>query len=413
MTNLKKQIFATAASGFMLLNLVTPAFAETSITISTNGDSSDNTVNVSREPTTTVVQSNTANVTNNVSSNASTGGNDANRNTGSDVTIDTGSAYSSTTVQNELNLNRVRVDGCCDGGDVEVLIEKNGVDSVNSSDLDLKGTTDVYQDNYADVRNYVDSNAKTGYNDANRNTGASVSIYTGDAKAVADVSTTANANIALIGGRSNEGGSLSVDIIGNGDSSENTGDVDLSPSILLVQENNARVRNNVDADAVTGKNDANRNTGGEFIIDTGMAWADVEVDTLANFNLASVDCECLFDDVDVDINKNGVDSDSSIDVDLGGELEVFQGGKGAGNALELSNEADSDAKSGKNDLNRNTGDPNGDPLIFTGNARSNTRVENTGNVNLFGPGLDWELPGGVELDLHFDLNGLLGMLHIG
>jgi hypothetical protein len=412
MTNLKKQIFATATSGIILLNLVTPAFAETSITIKGNGDSSDNNANITRNQTTTVVQSNTATVSNNVSSNATSGGNDANRNTGGDVTIDTGSALSETSVKNELNLNRAHVDGCCDGGDVEVKIKGNGVDSRNTAELELSGRTDIYQDNEASVYNNVDSNAKTGYNDANRNTGGDVYIVTGDAKAVADVKTKANANIAVVGG-SGDGGSLEADIKGNGDNSSNTIDIDRDPSIALVQANHARVRNDVDADAISGKNDANRNTGGDFTIDTGMAWADVEVDTLANFNLASVDCECVFEDVEAKVKENGVDSRNTIEVELGGDLEVFQGGKGAGNGLELENDADSDAKSGKNDLNRNTGEGDGDPLIYTGNSRSNTRVENAGNVNVYGPSLEVELPGGVELDLHFDLNGLLGALHLG
>lgn len=419
MTNYKKQIFSVVTTGVMLVNLATPAFAETTLTVSGNGASSDNNVNVNTTRTTSVVQSNTATVTNNVSSNANTGNNDANRNTGGNVTVDTGSATSVVDVANKLNMNRADVAGCgsCAGGDTTVKVMGNGADSRNSADVTTSGSTTIYQNNDADVTNRVDANAKTGGNDANSNTGGNVRVTTGNARADVTVSTEANANVATVGSRgagAASGGSLDVLISGNGADSDSSVAVTVDPSVVLVQDNSAYVRNHVNADAKTGYNDANRNTGGNVTVDTGSARTDAMVDNAVNFNAAAVDCGCLLDDATAKIAGNGFDSSNDITANLGGDLSVFQGGReGAGNRADLSNWVDGNAKTGANDSNSNTGSAlANDPLVFTGNASSDTSTSNTGNVNVYGPHADFTLPTGLNLDFHFDLSSLWGSLHM-
>ena len=410
MTNFKKKLITGIATGAILLNAFTPlAFASTTIEISGNGSSSDNTANVTTSTTTTVVQRNDANVSNNVDSNATTGGNDANDNTGGDVTIKTGNAKANVDVSTEVNANKADVNGCNCDNDANVLISGNGSNSDNDANLKTSNNVEVFQTNDAYVRNNVDTDAKTGGNDANRNTGGDVTIMTGNASTDVDVKTQANANIASVGGSNGGSSDISLKILGNGSKSDSDNDINLTSnqSVVLVQDNSAYVYNNVDADAKTGYNDANDNTGGDVTIDTGDANVNVDVDNMVNFNAADVDCGCLTD-VLAKISGNGTNSDNDIKAKIEKKLSEFQD-----NASDLYNYVDGDAKTGGNDAKRNTGPVAHDPTeIMTGDAKSDTSVKNSGNVNVSGPSVDWHFPEGFDLDFHFDLSILLSLLHL-
>ena len=67
--------------------------------------------------------------------------------------------------------------------------------------------------------------------------------------------------------------------------------------------------NDVDADAKTGENEAEFNTGGDVMIDTGDAKVIAEVDNSVNFNYADVDCGCTWD-VTAKIAGNGAEADT-------------------------------------------------------------------------------------------------------
>ncbi len=416
MTKFSQKVLAALSAGTMLLSVVSPVLADTTLEISGNGADSVNNVNLTQSSTTTVVQSNSANISNDVDASATTGGNDANRNTGGSITIDTGNARTDVAVSNAVNSNTANVD-CCSAGDTSVLISGNGADSVNGVTLDQgsKSGIDVYQDNNAHIRNDVDARASTGRNDASSNTGGDVEVFTGDATTKVLVSNTANANWAMVGGGSQNGsGLVNLRILGNGADSVNTIDLDLDRSILLAQSNSARIYNDVDAKAETGKNDANRNTGGEVTIDTGNAKVDVDVDNAVNFNYASVDCGCLLD-VSGKIAGNGVDSVNTLRATLGSDQLVFQDNCGESQAswelesirgrhgCKLDNDVDAKASSGKNDVESNTGTPNGgDPSVNTGNAESDVDVSNSGNANAFGVSSGFEWP---TFDFNFNIGG--------
>jgi hypothetical protein len=268
--------------------------------------------------------------------------------------------------------------------------------------LELGNSTLVYQDNNANVRNNVDAKSSTGYNDANRNTGGPVEISTGNATTNVGVSTVANANWAQVGNGGGENGSVDLRIVGNGANSANAIALSLDPSTVLQQSNRAHVYNDVDASAKTGHNDANRNTGGPVSIETGDAKSMVTVENALNFNWADIDCGCL-SDIFAKISGNGYDSENNIAAELGASQIVAQDNCGTPMALELSiltnghhgcsvrNNVDSDAYTGKNDVNENTSSNHADPSVSTGNATSNAEVENTGNANAFGVA-DFEFP---------------------
>lgn len=400
-----KRLTTAIATGAVLLNALTPAAFATTIEVSGNGAYADNVVKVASQNTTVVEQNNTANVNNKVSSSASTGGNSASFNTGGDSVVKTGDAKSDTTIVNDLNTNKAVVEGCgsCAGGDVDITIEKNGAYSDNIVKVADVNETYVSQDNSAKVVNAVNADAKTGKNDANFNTNGDSVIVTGDATTNVDVSTKANKNVATVGGGNGSSNGSSVEIAENGAYSDNIVKLNDHSAVVLSQDNKAKIKNYVDAESATGKNDANFNTGEEVAIVTGDAKTDVDVENKVNFNAADVDCECLLSDLSVEINKNGAQSDNKVKADDASDLFVY-----SDNVAKLFNDVEGDAYTGKNDSDYNTGDP----LVSTGDATSSTDVSNNGNVNLFNQGASAHLPGDWDVDVEFDFSALLAFFHM-
>lgn len=422
---LKRKLITGIATGALLLNAFAPlAFADTTIVVTGNGTDSNNTANVTTSQNVTVMQSNDANVTNNVTSDAKTGSNEANRNTGGNVTIDTGNANSTVNVSTKANVNSADT-GCttCGTGNTTVTVSGNGDNSTNNATVNTgkNSGTQVFQENEADVHNYVDSDAKTGDNEAERNTGGDVTIRTGNAASNTTVNNTVNANLATVGGGTG-GNSVSAQISGNGVDSHNGIKLTVGNSVGIWQSNDAYIDNHVESDAKTGGNEAEHNTGGNVTIDTGSAKADTTVSNMANFNAADVDCGCVLGgDVLAKIATNGDGSKNSISATLGGGIGVYQGGKGEvgelGNEADVHNDVNSDAKTGYNEAESNTGAESGisDPSIYTGDATSTTDVSTSANANFFGPLGDFEMPdfSGLHLDFNFSLGDLLGSLHLG
>lgn len=409
MTNFKKQVFSVLAAGSLLVSVASPALADTNVTISGNGAGSTNFNTVSQTNTNTVTQNNDAHVTNNVTSNASTGGNDAGFNTGGNVSVETGNATTVANVTNALNSNAAQIAGCNCAGDTNVAVTGNGAQSKNTVTLGSTNVNTVSQDNNASVTNNVDNNAKTGYNDANGNTGGNVSVSTGNATASTTVKTVANANSASIGGGAGAGNSsASFVITGNGAGSNNWINAGLTNVNSIDQNNSAHILNDVDSDAKTGGNDAGFNTGGNVEITTGNAGAGATVDNMVNFNSANLDCGCVTDVLaKIAGNGAGVGENGSQNTIALGLTNVNSIGQDNGNCL--FNEVDANAKTGYNDANSNTGSVLGnDPSITTGNATDVTNVSNSGNVNTVG-GTPFvlPLPGNTSMSFSFSLQALM------
>jgi len=400
---IKSKLSTAIATGAVLLNALAPAAFADTITVSGNGAFSDSNVSVNNSATTVVNQTNVANVTNNVSADADTGNNDANFNTGGDVTVNTGNASTNVSVNNALNKNVASVSPCggCVGGSTNVTISGNGAFSDNNANVNNNSSVTVAQTNVANVYNDIDADADTGDNDANFNTGGNTSVRTGDASTNVTVSNLLNKNVALVGGGSGAGNGATVLIDGNGAFSDNGVNLNNSSAVVLAQTNVADVNNDVDADADTGNNDANFNTGGEVSVDTGDAKANVGVLNALNFNMANVDCECVLGDLSVKVANNGAFSDNFVNVNDLSALIVA-----ATNVADLDNDVDADADTGDNEAEFNGAESNEDPSVTTGDANSTTNVSNTGNVNHYGSEL-----GLSGLHFNFDLSGLLSLLH--
>ena len=216
------------------------------------------------------------------------------------------------------------------------------------------------------------SSASTGGNDANQNTGGDTAIRTGDADTSVAVVNDLNLNQATVD--CCEAQETEVLIQGNGAYSDNTVELENIRDISVYQTNVADVSNDVDAQASTGKNDANQNTGGEVLITTGDASTDVEVSTAANANWAQVGWGSSDpSSLSARIIGNGAYSDSLIDLDNIVTTALVQT-----NTADISNDVDASAKTGYNDANQNT---NGDVLILTGNAEASVEVDNLVNFN--------------------------------
>ncbi len=387
MTNYKTRITTAIATGSVLLQALAGITHASTIEISGNGAGSNNGVAVNQVSTTQVSQTNTANVSNNVNSSANTGGNDANFNTGGNVTVNTGAANVSANVSNNLNSNAASVNCCANNGGTNVEVSGNGAFSDNQVGVNQTHTTAVSQGNAANVNNNVNGKANTGYNDAGFNTGGDVTVSTGKASVHSDVSTQANTNWAHVGSDMpmvGTGNDVSLKIVGNGAGSENTIGATLANTTALTQSNEANVNNNVDAKANSGKNDANFNTGGDVVIHTGNAEITTDVDNAVNFNAADVDCGCAYD-LTAKIAGNGAAAGyQSSDANTIAANLISAQSLGQGNGSNLNNNLNDEAKTGKNEASKNTGEANTDPSVVTGNASSHTSVDNTGNTNIIG-----------------------------
>jgi len=409
--NFKKQFISIVAVSAVLLSTAAPVFADTTINITGNGEASNNSTGVSNTNTTTVLQSNTANVTNSISSNADSGGNKTVSNTGGDVTVQTGAASTSTNVENTLNSNFAQVSCCSANNNTSVLVGGNGEKSDNSVGLSTANTTQVTQQNEANVVNSVDANASTGGNKANGNTGGDVMINSGPATSVVTVSTTANANAAVIGAPADGGaaGSLSAVIGGNGENSDNSIALESAKSAEIWQANAADVVNSVDSNAKSGGNKAESDTGGDVTIISGAAGAGVGVDNTVNFNSAELNCGC-FDNVLAKVADNGENSDNTIEAGVSADQGIFQGGNDLGNTADLVNEVGANGKSGWNNASGNTGPAVVDPtMVVSGASTSVTDVSNAGNVNVVGGPVS--LPGNFDFQFEFNWASIWGAFH--
>lgn len=422
---MKKIATITASISMVVFTFLPGTVAASSLELNVTGNGADstNTTAVTTQNNTVVSQNNNANITNNISANSSSGNNSASKNTGGDVSVDTGNSKTLVSVENTANTNTADVKSCACDTDAIVSVSGNGADSTNNAALALKNSTTVAQTNNGNITNKVYADSNSGDNKANKNTGGDVSVSTGNALTNVELSTEANSNWASVGGHGNGGSNVSLLVLGNGADSNNSIGLALENETLLQQKNQASIKNWVDADATTGDNKAYKNTGGETSVDTGDAWAGVAVDNAANFNWASVDCDCLTD-VTAKIANNGADTKNTIGASLLDGTNVYQDNScetpeiwgfdwtwkwnhGCG----IDNSLHADADTGSNSIKESTGYNGVDPEVSTGNSQSLVGVENTGNSNVYGSLPEHSVNvGGVNINLSFDLSDLLNAL---
>ncbi len=256
-------------------------------------------------------------------------------------------------------------------------ISGNGSGSDNDIVVESTNTTTVNQNNTANVTNNIKTKADTGDNKANYNTGGNVEISTGNAGVTASVSNNLNSNVAEVDCCA--ANDTDVTISGNGSKSDNKVGLVNSNTTKVNQKNVANVTNDVDAKADTGDNKAGANTGGDVVITTGKAVVNVDVDTVANSNVARVgsgNSATPTPSASFMIIGNGSGSDNEIAAALTNATTL-----GQNNTANITNDVDVDADSGDNKANYNTG---GDVVITAGypvGAVATVDVDNLVNFN--------------------------------
>lgn len=399
MTQLQTRITTAIATGAVLLSSVAPAFAADTIVITGNGRDSESNVAVTQNNTNVVAQTNTAVINNNTSVNSNTGNNKANDNAG-DVHMTTGDTNANVDVRNSANNNVATVNGCCNGG-AEVVVSGNARNSDNNVALTQNNANVLFQTNVAEVSNNTAVNTNTGGNKANDN-GGDVHMTTGQTNANVNVKTAANSNVATIGGgasnASNPG--VSAYILGNARNSENNIALSLNNSAVVNQVNSAAVLNNTAINSNTGNNDANDNWG-DVHMTTGKTNANVNHDTMVNFNAADLgSCGCM--DVFAKIGGNARDSENNLALAKNNVNEAFQT-----SAAFVNNNAVDNANTGDNDVNDNGSSVLSDPTLTTGQTNSNVTAHTSANTNVLGQGLT--LPNNSQVSFSWDTSGFFGM----
>jgi len=172
------------------------AFANVDVTIKNNGNGSSNRVKVSQNCKVGVSQTNLTFVGVLANVSADTGDNNANGNTGGDVTIDTGKATSSLNVDVGGSINTAEVPGCCEcfSGNSTATIKGNGNNSSNRIRIKKSVRKHVRQTNVTIVGVAASVNSDTGDNTANGNTGGNIDVTTGNANSSVDVTVGSSEN---------------------------------------------------------------------------------------------------------------------------------------------------------------------------------------------------------------------------
>lgn len=302
-----------------------------------NGSNTNNDASIDQLNSDNTFQQNDANLENTMYLASKSGNNDARKNTGGDTTITTGDANVSANVLNFANNN---IDGnviyavvnvygnlvgdivmpdpnTISGSDASAVNSGNGADSTNSTNLNQTNTSDINQFNNADIENNLNYDANTGANNVDKSTGGDVTVDSGNTSLIAQTVNVANMN--LIGGNYwlvlvNEAGKWIGNIVGgeegsniagsdtlefvvgddgqiavvnteNGAGSSNTANTAQENNSTVTQTNDAKIVNNVNLVADTGRNDASKNTGGDTTVTTGDAKIVANIVNFVNNNI--------------------------------------------------------------------------------------------------------------------------------
>ena len=192
-----QRIGTALGTGALIVSMVTPAFADTSIKVNDNGQNSTNNVEVNKSVNSTVNQTNNTTNTVIVGTVSSTGGNKANGNNGGDVTVKSGDATAKTVLKIDGSSNHYDADDCgCPEGDLDITVKGNAQKSDNNVSYDNSNKKSVKQDNKSKNTVIAGTEAKTGYNKASHNNGkdSNVKVTSGDASSKTKVAIKASSN---------------------------------------------------------------------------------------------------------------------------------------------------------------------------------------------------------------------------
>ena len=273
---------------------------------SKNGADSTNTVTFGATDSLTTSQENETDIHNKVHVDGETGENNVNENTSGDVELKTGKVDAEVFISNAGSANAISADGDNGGSSWELKNKENGADTTNSISASVSSAVSAWQENDADLHNKVHFDGDTGDNDVMENTGGTVDVETGDIKFDGEISNSVNFNAADL--EACYGCELDVEAGNekNGADSKNSIMAKLRNLMRVIQDgagdgdgdkgdNRADIDNKVDADADTGYNEVEENTGDELT--TGDIDIEIVLDNSGNANAAGDDAADLLEDL--------------------------------------------------------------------------------------------------------------------
>lgn len=165
---------------------------------------------------------------------------------------------------------------------------------------------------------------------------------------------------------------VTVEVDGNGTSSQNSVNLDVQQQTTITSNNQANIQNEVNSQANTGANTASNNTSGDTSIQTGNTNQTVSIANQANSSTVNTSgCGgCASQNVNVQVSGNGSDSQNSTNVDVRNETTI-----NATNNANIVNIVNVGANTGNNASSNN----NGGVTIQTGNILIRGSIENKAN----------------------------------
>lgn len=437
MSKILTKVAAVVSSGALVVYSLAPlsiAMAQpaTSLVESGNGAGSVNSISDSSTQSNTVSQNSTSTIDNAVTANPVSGGNTVTGTTNGDSVIGTGNATAFVSLQNQANLNMLGDNRGTAMEPVALGISGNGALSTNAITKTNTSADSVFQNGTATLSNAVSTSPVSGNNTITNGTGGSGTIVSGHAASDIRINNLANANVANLGPAmavaslmTPTTGGVTAAITGNGAGSDSTLDFTHNRSEVFVQGSTTDMSNAVTSNPVSGNNSGTDNTSGFGLfglgtvgvgglrIDSGNATSAVAVTNKGGLNMAS-DGNQAMPSTTALVSDNGALSSNAVLKNLSDGLSVFQGTgntddrNGIG-AFRVSNALTTNPFSGENNATNTTLDMGQSAMVVSGHAATDTRVVNQGNVNTFGPATSVALPGGMTLDLGFNVGSLFGI----
>lgn len=187
-----------AATAALLAGALAPSVFAADLEITDNGADSDNAINITDVSVCNVEQRNTTLVGAIVGASASTGGNQANGNTGGNVSVASGNATANASLT-VTGGNNTAVNPCCcdqcEDTDSTAVISDNGRRSRNRINRTGVKVSNVEQRTFTGVEGFVGARARTGWNRANGNTGGgTTTVMSGRARSNASFFVTGGSN---------------------------------------------------------------------------------------------------------------------------------------------------------------------------------------------------------------------------
>jgi LPXTG-motif cell wall-anchored protein len=340
--------------------------------------------------TTSVTNNNDATINQTVNGSANTGNNTANRNIsigGNAGSIQTGNASVNGSASASGNSNYTAISGSCQNVVSNVDVYNTGDNLDHNSGTSNTCNTSVTNNNNTTINQVVNGSATTGGNQAERNIaiggGSAGQIVSGNANVGSLVTSQGNQNVVIIGGQSSNGGpgsGANIYILNTGDNADLSSRYRYATTTSVTNNNTFSSTQEVNANADTGHNTADRNinaNGDAGVIKTGDAVVNTSLSAQGNKNTTLISGSGGSATTNVNIVNTGDNLHSNTDTSVNNTTTVTNN-----NTATINQTVNASANTGYNQANRNIAFGGDAGVIETGDAIVNTSVKAAANENV-------------------------------